>query len=73
MRKFSKYILAFSILTLSGCAEEWLDRKPQNIILEDQVWNDTKMITGLLANYYDRLPYHTDLNHGSTSDVNIPN
>ncbi|REA62082.1 RagB/SusD family nutrient uptake outer membrane protein [Dyadobacter luteus] len=64
MRKFSKYILAFSILTLSGCAEEWLDRKPQNIILEDQVWNDTKMITGLLANYYDRLPAHTSLTTG---------
>jgi hypothetical protein len=64
MRKFSKYILAFSILTLSGCAEEWLDRKPQNIILEDQVWNDSKMITGLLANYYDRLPAHTSLTTG---------
>ncbi|MCE7043605.1 RagB/SusD family nutrient uptake outer membrane protein [Dyadobacter sp. CY312] len=73
MRKLSTYILALSILILSGCAEEWLDRKPQNIILEDQVWNDSKMITGLLANYYDRLPYHTDLNHGSTTDVNIPN
>lgn len=73
MRKYSKYILAFSILTLSGCAEEWLDRKPQNIILEEQVWNDSKMITGLLANYYDRLPYHTNLNNGSTTDVNIPN
>lgn len=73
MRKFSKYILAFSILTLSGCAEEWLDRKPQNIILEDQVWNDSKMITGLLANYYDRLPYHTNLNNGSTTDPAIPN
>jgi hypothetical protein len=64
MRKYSKYILAFSILTLSGCAEEWLDRKPQNIILEDQVWNDSKMITGLLANYYDRLPAHTSLTTG---------
>lgn len=73
MRKLSTYILALSILILSGCAEEWLDRKPQNIILENQVWNDSKMITGLLANYYDRLPYHTDLNHGSTTDVNIPN
>jgi hypothetical protein len=73
MRKYSKYILAFSILTLSGCAEEWLDRKPQNIILEDQVWNDSKMITGLLANYYDRLPYHTDLNHGSSTDAAVPN
>jgi len=58
---------------MSGCAEEWLDRKPQNIILEEQIWNDPKLITGLLANYYDRLPYHTDLNHGSTTDNAIPN
>jgi len=64
MRKLSTYILALSILILSGCAEEWLDRKPQNIILEDQVWNDPKMITGLLANYYDRLPAHTSLTTG---------
>ncbi|WP_026629760.1 RagB/SusD family nutrient uptake outer membrane protein [Dyadobacter alkalitolerans] len=73
MQRFSKYILAFFVLIMSGCAEEWLDRKPQNIILEDQIWNDPKLITGLLANYYDRLPYHTDLNHGSTTDATIPN
>jgi hypothetical protein len=64
MPRFSKYILVFAILILSGCAEEWLDRKPQNIILEEQVWNDSKMITGLLANYYDRLPAHTSLTTG---------
>jgi hypothetical protein len=64
MPKFSKYILVLAILILSGCAEEWLDRKPQNIILEEQVWNDSKMITGLLANYYDRLPAHTSLTTG---------
>ena len=73
MQRFSKYILAFFVLIMSGCAEEWLDRKPQNIILEDQIWNDPKLITGLLANYYDRLPYHTDLNHSSTTDATIPN
>lgn len=40
----------------AGCKKNWLERTPQNIILEDQVWNDPKMILGLLANYYDRLP-----------------
>jgi hypothetical protein len=64
MKRFSKYILVLVIFILSGCAEQWLDRKPQNIILEEQVWNDTKMITGLLANYYDRLPAHTSLTTG---------
>lgn len=65
MPRFTKHIiLIFTILILSGCAEEWLDRKPQNIILEEQIWNDSKLITGLLANYYDRLPAHTTLNTG---------
>src|SRR5688500_480660 len=72
MPRLSKHIiLIFTILILSGCAEEWLDRKPQNIILEDQIWNDSKLITGLLANYYDRLPHHVDLNHGATTDPKI--
>ncbi len=52
------------IFLMSGCAEDWLDRKPQNIILEEQVWNDPKLIKGLLANYYDRLPAHTSLTSG---------
>lgn len=73
MQRFTRYILVLVVLMMSGCAEEWLDRKPQNIILEEQIWNDPKLITGLLANYYDRLPYHTDLNHGSTTDNAIPN
>lgn len=73
MKKISiNVFVAASLLFLSGC-NDWLERKPQNIILEEQVWNDPKMITGLLANYYDRLPYHTDLSHGSNGDVNAVN
>ncbi|KQS27761.1 RagB/SusD family nutrient uptake outer membrane protein [Dyadobacter sp. Leaf189] len=64
MKRISQYLLVLAIFILSGCAEQWLDRKPQNIILEEQVWNDSKMITGLLANYYDRLPAHTSLTTG---------
>lgn len=73
MKKLSLNIfVSASMLVFAGC-NDWLERKPQNIILEEQVWNDPKMITGLLANYYDRLPYHTDLNHGSNGDVNATN
>lgn len=65
MQRLSKHILfVLVLLFLSGCAENWLDRQPQNLILEEQVWNDPKMITGLLANYYDRLPAHTSLTTG---------
>jgi len=65
MKKISKYTsFVLLLFFLSGCAENWLDREPQNLILEDQIWNDPKLITGLLANYYDRLPAHTTLNSG---------
>ncbi len=40
----------------AGCKKDWLERTPQTIILESQVWNDSKQVLGLLANYYDRLP-----------------
>lgn len=40
----------------AACKKDWLDRQPQTIILESQVWNDPSQITSLLANYYDRLP-----------------
>ncbi|MDR6803237.1 hypothetical protein J2Y45_000507 [Dyadobacter sp. BE34] len=64
MKKLSlKIFVAASMLVFAGC-NDWLERKPQNIILEEQVWNDPKMITGLLANYYDRLPAHTSLTTG---------
>lgn len=56
-------VAAALLFTASSC-DDWLERKPQNIILEEQVWNDAKMITGLMANYYDRLPAHTSLTTG---------
>src|SRR5690606_24782193 len=47
------------LLTLYSCKKDWLERSPKDIILQDQVWNDPVMITGLLANYYDRLTTET--------------
>src|SRR5690606_31160669 len=48
-------------LLFSSCKKDWLERTPKDIILEEQVWNDPVMITGLLANYYDRFPTETGL------------
>jgi hypothetical protein len=66
MRNISKYImLGACVLSLSACEkEDWLDRDAPNVITEEQVWNDSKMITSLLANYYNRLPAHTTLQGG---------
>jgi hypothetical protein len=45
------------LLTSVSCADDsWFEKEPKAIITEDQVWNDSKQILSLLANYYDRLP-----------------
>lgn len=69
MNRFHK-ILTIGLLTttFTACQKDFLERQPPNIILESQVWNDTKLITSLLANYYDRLPAHTQPDVGA--DVN---
>ncbi len=66
MNRFHKF-LTIGLLTLgsTACKEDFLERQPPNIILESQVWNDPKLITSLLANYYDRLPAHTQPDVGS--------
>lgn len=57
------YVLTIStfLLLTSGCEKDWLDRQPKNIILEEQVWNDPKMILALIANYYNRLTTDTGI------------
>jgi hypothetical protein len=58
-------MLGACVLSLSACEkEDWLDRDAPNVITEEQVWNDSKMISSLLANYYNRLPAHTTLQGG---------
>ncbi|WP_460543851.1 RagB/SusD family nutrient uptake outer membrane protein [Echinicola sediminis] len=59
-------ILAFVLIgfVFSSCETDWLDREPPNILLDEQVWNDPKLITGVLSNYYDRLPSHTTTTGG---------
>lgn len=58
MKSISKYkILSLAILlSFSACKKEYLERQPTNIVTDEQLWKDPKLITGLLANYYDRLP-----------------
>jgi hypothetical protein len=53
---YNVFIVTLLLLVTAGCNKNWLERTPQTIILETQVWNDPKQILGLLANYYDRLP-----------------
>jgi len=61
MRNIAKYIVfSVSLLSLSACEkEDWLERTPPNIVLGEQVWNDPKMITSLLALSYFRKYLYT--------------
>lgn len=58
--KYSFYCLA--LLSLGSCKKgDWLDRDSQTILSNEQVMNDPKLIVGLLANFYDRLPTDASL------------
>ncbi len=60
----NKWVLVSLILllTASSCKKGFLDREPQNIVTDENVWKDPKLVLGLLANYYDRLPSDMGLN-----------
>jgi hypothetical protein len=58
MKNISKYTILSLLLLLSfgACKKDYLERQPTDIVTDEQLWKDSKLITGLLANYYDRLP-----------------
>ena len=60
----------FLSTTMIGCSNDWFERNPKDIIMEEQVWNDPKQIDGLLANYYNRLPIFTGL-EGTWRDMTL--
>src|SRR6476619_6237908 len=62
MRNLIKYLICcLSILSAVSCKKDWLDRQSQTILANDQVMNDPKLIVGLLANFYDRIPVDASL------------
>jgi hypothetical protein len=69
-RILTSFLIGATLWSTSACKQEWLDRQPVNVILDSQVWNDPTLITSLLANYYSRLPVHTqiDNNNGGFAD-----
>lgn len=68
IKRYKYMLAALSLLLVISCNEDWLEREPRHILIDDQVWNDPKQIVGLLANYYDRLVTETgleDIDHTS--------
>ena len=65
MKNILKYLIIGIIpLYFQGCQKDLLELEPKSILLESQVWNDKAMIRSLLANYYNRLPVHYQLDAG---------
>lgn len=64
MKNISKYLALSLVLTLSitSCKKDYLEREPTTIVTDEQLWKDPKLIVGLLANYYNRLPTDMGLN-----------
>ena len=64
MRTLLKYTIGcFALAFFLACNKEgdWLDRQSQTVLANEQVMTDPKLIVGLLANYYDRLPSDASL------------
>jgi len=62
---FKCLLIIVFLITLTQCGERQLDEPvTTTILLPSQVWNDESMITSLLANLYNRLPVHSQINSG---------
>ena len=68
MKKVVIYLLQ-GVLLLNLCAcESFLDKEPQDILLDEQVWSDPDLATAVLANLYNRLQPFGGLEGGSWQD-----
>jgi len=58
-------------ITFGSCNhDEWFDRDSKSLITDEQLWNDPKLVTSLLANYYNRLPsLHGVFNTGGMTEL----
>ncbi len=62
MKTIIRYILLSTLsLSVFSCSKEALETTPQSILFDDQTWSDPVIVTGVLANFYNRLPAHTSI------------
>lgn len=64
-------IALLTILSMSSCNhDDWFDRDSKTLITDAQLWNDPKLLTSLVANYYDRMPtLHGVFNTGGMTEL----
>jgi len=57
MKKYIYILLTGLLVSSSGCNDdEFLDKEPTNILLDEQVWNDETLVLSVLGNLYLRFP-----------------
>lgn len=71
MKKLYICLAMFAAITFGSCNhDEWFDRDSKSLITDEQLWNDPKLVTSLLANYYNRLPsLHGVFNTGGMTEL----
>ena len=56
MKAMKKILIALLVITLSGCIDDVLDRKPLNLISDSDVWQSRELVDIYLVSLYDALP-----------------
>src|SRR5690606_21833658 len=71
MKKLYICLAMLAAITFGSCNhDEWFDRDSKSLITDEQLWNDPKLVTSLLANYYNRLPsLHGVFNTGGMTEL----
>ncbi|GAA4315530.1 RagB/SusD family nutrient uptake outer membrane protein [Mucilaginibacter gynuensis] len=50
------FSLALVLVAATSCRKNFLELQPVSIVTDEDLWKDQKLIIGLLANYYNRMP-----------------
>lgn len=61
-------ILLLSVFTFSGCSD-FLEREPDTILSDDQVFGDAVMIKSVLANFYGRITWGQHIDDSYTYTI----
>src|SRR5687767_12099569 len=62
---FKLFILITVSIASFSCKKNLLDTEPTTILSDDQIWNDPKTVTNVLANMYNRLPRYSSTISGT--------
>jgi hypothetical protein len=62
---FRLFIVTTISIGLFSCKKDLLDTESQSILSDEQIWKDPKLVTGVLANMYNRLPRYSSTISGT--------